>query len=263
MVVGTYTVLAPFGYAAFALWCLLPTKTPERRARMLQAIMRRAFTFMHDSLRRLGLLEFDPRKVIVPPLGGRACVLVANHPSLCDVTSIMSVMPNVTTAITPRRFRARSLKPLLQGALFFEGMEDYFTPGPVIDAAVDRLSRGFHVVLFPEGTRSPEGKLGPFGRTAFEIACRADAPVVPIVIEVSPPWLSKEHGIFSPPWPRPTMRLTVLPPVFPADCGHASRALSAVVCAAIRRGLKLAPGSAVDVPHDGASHDGNEHRVLA
>ena len=43
-------------------------------------------------------------------------------------------------------------------------------------AAATALGRGYNVLIFPEGTRSREGKLLPFARTPFEIACRAGVP---------------------------------------------------------------------------------------
>jgi 1-acyl-sn-glycerol-3-phosphate acyltransferase len=47
------------------------------------------------------------------------------------------------------------------------------------------------VLVFPEGTRSPDHDIRPFGRTAFEIASRAGVPVVPIVLHADPPALKK------------------------------------------------------------------------
>jgi 1-acyl-sn-glycerol-3-phosphate acyltransferase len=75
------------------------------------------------------------------------------------------------------------------------------------------------------GTRSRDGVLGRFGRTAFELACRADVPVVPIVIRCEPVYLGKGGGPLRMPYRVPRLTLTVLPAVSPRDHARDSRAL--------------------------------------
>jgi 1-acyl-sn-glycerol-3-phosphate acyltransferase len=61
-----------------------------------------------------------------------------------------------------------------------------------IDAA---LARGELVVIFPEGTMSPDGRLSPI-RPGFErIVARRPVPVVPVAVEgLFGSWLSRAHG---------------------------------------------------------------------
>ena len=50
---------------------------------------------------------------------------------------------------------------------------------------------GLDVLIFPEGTRSPFGSgLQPFHRGAFEVAARANVPVVLLKLTCSPPALA-------------------------------------------------------------------------
>jgi 1-acyl-sn-glycerol-3-phosphate acyltransferase len=46
----------------------------------------------------------------------------------------------------------------------------------------DLLSKGASLCIFPEGTRSVDGKLKPFKKGAFTIATKAKVPVVPVTI---------------------------------------------------------------------------------
>jgi 1-acyl-sn-glycerol-3-phosphate acyltransferase len=50
------------------------------------------------------------------------------------------------------------------------------------DLAVKTLQDGVSMVLYPEGTRSADGRLGHFKRGGFLIAIQARVPVVPVTI---------------------------------------------------------------------------------
>lgn len=51
-----------------------------------------------------------------------------------------------------------------------------------IETAVEAISTGESVVIFPEGTRSNDGKLQAFKRGAFLLAARSKKPIVPVTI---------------------------------------------------------------------------------
>jgi 1-acyl-sn-glycerol-3-phosphate acyltransferase len=51
-----------------------------------------------------------------------------------------------------------------------------------VEAAADALNSGLHIMVFPEGTRSPDGKLLPFKKGAFFLAEETGAPIIPVVI---------------------------------------------------------------------------------
>ncbi len=73
------------------------------------------------------------------------------------------------------------------------------------------------LLIFPEGTRSPDGVLQPFKDGAFRLACEADCPVVPVAISGTYDGLPK-HGILL--RNRMNARVRVLEPLHPADFGH-------------------------------------------
>jgi 1-acyl-sn-glycerol-3-phosphate acyltransferase len=65
-------------------------------------------------------------------------------------------------------------------------------------------------MFFPEGTRSPDGRVWKFNEGAFHLAIKAGVPVLPVVIEGSRDCLPKRSWKFGPPL---EILLRVLPPV--------------------------------------------------
>ena len=72
------------------------------------------------------------------------------------------------------------------------------------------LDRGVSIMLFPEGTRSETGEMGPFRDGAFRLAIEAGVPILPIVIDGTFEVLPKGRNILNFTTP---IRLKVLPPV--------------------------------------------------
>ena len=230
LVISTYFVTSPIAYGAFAVLGLFPTRDPIRRARHLQFVMMCGFRTMHAVLRWFWILDFAPRYV-EGEIPSSPCVLVANHPTLTDISALLATERGLVFPVKPDLFRSFWARPLLAQAHHFEGAGPgaFTTAGQVIDEAVDRLARGYRVVVFPEGTRSPPKGLHPFGRAAFEIAVRAGVPVIPIVITCTPRWLSGNHGFLDPPAEVPKLRLRALPAVHPEKAGSSSRTLRDIV----------------------------------
>jgi 1-acyl-sn-glycerol-3-phosphate acyltransferase len=108
-----------------------------------------------------------------------------------------------------------------------------------VDAGVRRIEEGFHVLVFPEGQRSTDGSLGSFQRGAFEIACRAGVPVVPIVMRCSPPALRRGQRFWAQPDERALLTIELGEPVQPASFEHKSRQMKKAVEARYRSILGL------------------------
>lgn len=67
-----------------------------------------------------------------------------------------------------------------------------------IDKAKERLKGGMSVVIFPEGSRSSDGKLHKFKRGAYQLAVDLNIPVVPLTIDGSYKILSKSSFMINP-----------------------------------------------------------------
>lgn len=216
---------AYFGLGGLALsWVVLPlaclgVRDPDARVRRAHAIVARGLDSFHGLIRWAGLIDFDPRRcgVRLPP---GPCVVVANHPTLVDTTAVLTVMRGACLVVKASFFRSVLLRAMHRYAANIEAVEDGPLGGEaVIDAALDRLARGFPLLVFPEGTRSPTGGLRRFRRGAFEIALRARVPIVPLLITCDPPMLRKDDPWWAMPDRAARLRVVELPPVDPAAEG--------------------------------------------
>lgn len=89
-----------------------------------------------------------------------------------------------------------------------------------IEAMMDHcgrhLSEGSPLMIFPEGTRSMDGRLRPFKHGAFTLAVRHGVPVVPVVVEGTGDALPKQGFLFR---NFSQVRIKILPPVYPGEVG--------------------------------------------
>ena len=77
-------------------------------------------------------------------------------------------------------------------------------------ATVEKIKQGYSVVIFPEGTRSRDGTIGPFKKGGHLLAVRAKAPMVPLTL-IGTGNIIKKNSLVIKPGP---IRIIISPPVF-------------------------------------------------
>lgn len=114
---------------------------------------------------------------------GKSYIIVSNHRSYTDV-----LVGNATLPIQFRWFAKKSLFkiPIIGWAMRFAGYIPVVRERPVsasrsLHRTADVLRSGVSVWIFPEGTRTPEMKLGAFKRGAFWLARETGTPLLPVV----------------------------------------------------------------------------------
>ena len=60
------------------------------------------------------------------------------------------------------------------------------------------ISRGVSVIIFPEGTRSLDGEIGPFKKGGFILAVESGVPIVPVIIHGTWPIMPKNRLFINP-----------------------------------------------------------------
>ena len=231
------TLLVAFQFACFWSGCVLVgwlwfpllglwPGSPEEKMRRAQRVARRGFRLFHASMRLMRLYHCTSTRRVARPDGVAAdtpVVLVANHPTLCDTTSIVSLFPDVVT-LSRIGF---AHNPLIGRPLRACG----FVPVGVhmVRECEERLRTGFNLLIFPEGTRSPVGGLQPFHRGAFEIAARARVPVVLLKLTCVPSALSKRLPIWKNPDRTAVLTIEPVEMIHPAASGLDSRALARAI----------------------------------
>ena len=112
-------------------------------------------------------------------------IFMPNHQRLYDIPAVIATLP-VETRIMAKHSLFRV--PVLGWALRLGGFipvdrKDRRHAKEAFAAATDRLRRGSSVLLFPEETRSLDGRLLPFQRGGFLLALKSGLPVVPVGVE--------------------------------------------------------------------------------
>jgi 1-acyl-sn-glycerol-3-phosphate acyltransferase len=123
-----------------------------------------------------------------------ACVVVANHSSHADTPALLAALGPGPVAVLAaadywtgwRRHLCAALAAGVPVRRHGGGTQD-------LEPVRDLLARGYRVVVFPEGTRSPE--LGRFRSGAARLARDAGVPLVPAAI-VGTDQLLPAHGRF-------------------------------------------------------------------
>lgn len=149
---------------------------------------------------------------------GQSYVFVANHQGAYDIFSIYGYLGH-----NFRWMMKKSLEKIpfvglscrLSGHIYV----DSTTPKAIketMETAEKRLAGGMSVVVFPEGSRTPDGKLKRFKRGAYILATEFKLPVVPVTIDGAYEVMPRSARL-----PRPGhITLTIHDPIMPADDGH-------------------------------------------
>lgn len=179
-VLRTWLLVVPFTTVAalVALVVMIPVTWVLRDIRPIYQVARwllRAVLWLAGI--RVETRGPDPWKAPQP------AVYLCNHVSNVDPPIVFLYVPRVAIMGKQVVFRTPLFGYALKLAEFIA--VDRKAPDSrrkALEAGVDRLKRGLSLLIYPEGTRSPDGNLLPFRPGPFTMAIEAQAPLVPMTI---------------------------------------------------------------------------------
>ncbi len=182
---------------------------PLRRRRLCQGIIQGGFRWLHWWLSITRLFRTRHSGVALPD---GACVLIANHPTFLDATAIIAKHDNVCCLVKNSLATSLWFGPLLREAGYISASGGgSFAQLAMLHQAVRRLEEGQRVLIFPEGTRSPEGSVGRFQRGACWLSDKAEVPLIPLVLQCRPPALGRDTPFLTHPLRCPVLTVEITP----------------------------------------------------
>lgn len=163
---------------------------------------------------------------------GRGCIFMSNHVSNLDPPVLLPYLPGRSSVLLKKSL---TVLPFLGTAMKLakfvpvERGQNVEAAKASIAAAADALRSGLNIMVFPEGTRSKDGRLSAFKKGPFFLAEETKAPIVPIAISGTQMMMRKGSFAVMP----GVAKIEFLKPIEPADY-------------ATREGLMVAVKSAID-----------------
>ena len=109
----------------------------------------------------------------------KPAVIIANHQSHLDLACLMALTPKLVFFTNGWVWKNPIYGYVIRKAEFYpiaDGLEKN------LDRIKDLVSRGYSLCVFPEGTRTPDGKIGRFHKGAFYVASELGLDMVPVFL---------------------------------------------------------------------------------
>ena len=198
-------VIFLFLIAAWGIGCYVSSFFPDGENRAHRYLIYWAKISLRLARARLsvvGLERLDP---------GKTYVFMPNHTSFLDIPLVFACIPHHFRIIVKKEIFTI---PFLGLAVRSSGQIPLDRENPrkglrSIKHAAELIKRGVSIVVFPEGTRSRDGKVHEFKSTLFVLPIRTRTPVVPVLIEGTFEALRPGKVLFN----ACPMKLTFLDPV--------------------------------------------------
>ncbi|VTR70706.1 Acyltransferase [Desulfosarcina cetonica] len=170
----------------FAPLYLFSAALPGRRMAIWQTLNH----FFYRSFFQLCRLLMPRQRWQIDPMvkAVRASVIVCNHLSYIDPILLISLFARHTTIVKARLFRIPIFGLMLRLTGYIPSAADRQLAGVMVarmETLCADLAGGANLIVFPEGTRSRDGAIGPFNAGAFKIARRCRLPIQVILIRNS------------------------------------------------------------------------------
>lgn len=116
---------------------------------------------------------------------GRPCIFMCNHVSNLDPPVLLPLLPGRCSVMLKKQLmRIPILGTAMRMGKFVPVERGHRREAAQasVTAAADALRSGLNMLIFPEGTRSKDGRLATFKKGPFFLAKQTEAPIVPIAL---------------------------------------------------------------------------------
>lgn len=128
-------------------------------------------------------ITFDSKKATFDHWPSKA-IFISNHCSQLDINASAASIPYPIVYLSKASVRKVPILGLLNervGTVFIDRSNPTAAKESV-DRLVATLNRGISVIVYPEGTRSNDGRLLPFKKGAFHLSAKTCTAVIPLHI---------------------------------------------------------------------------------
>ncbi|NXE96682.1 PLCA acyltransferase, partial [Menura novaehollandiae] len=128
-------------------------------------------------------------------------VLVLNHQTSLDIMVMMEILPDRCLPIAKKEILYMGTFGLacwLCGAVFIDRKRREESISILTQLAHSLHRDNLRVLIFPEGTRSHGGSMLPFKRGAFQLALKAQVPIIPVVLSSYNSFYNQKEKRFTP-----------------------------------------------------------------
>lgn len=158
---------------------------------------------------------------------GQSCIFMANHVSNLDPPVLIPAIPGRCSVLLKKELmnipilgtamRLAQFIPVERGSRRDAAQAS-------VKAAAEALNSGLHMIVFPEGTRSLDGRLSAFKKGPFYLAQGTGAPIIPVAISGTECMMKKGSAVITP----GTAIIRMLAPIDPKQFESRDELLRAV-----------------------------------
>ncbi len=209
-------LLSLFAFSYFLLGCILlsvawalfmlvpaPKRIKQHWTRSIVRLFAGSLVYAMANVRK------DIRS-FAPLLKDRPAIVIANHASFIDILAMLMITPRAVMMTNRWVWNSPFFGRVVRYAGFLRS-EDGTELN--VERTRELIAQGVSVIIFPEGTRSRDGRIGRFHKGAFHIAETIGAPIVPVLLHGFGEAMTKGDALLK----NATITMRPLPPIAPGD----------------------------------------------
>jgi 1-acyl-sn-glycerol-3-phosphate acyltransferase len=205
--VGTFTICSMLLSLLGLILFVFPMKKEKKRLILHYLMMYgcRLIQFMGFNVKKI--VKNEHKENFINP-----AIIIANHQSVIDILRILSLSPKIVMLTNKWVWESPVFGKLVQAAGFYYAGEGYENSLEPLKKMVDE---GYSVAIFPEGTRSKDGRLNRFHKGAFYIAEQLNLDILPVIMTGNNLSIEKNDVLYV---KRATISLEILERIKAGDC---------------------------------------------